>query len=190
MQAVQSGMQAYQAFSSDGENATSRAVYNEAYATASRRLNFQRQKSASEKNIAAVRQDLVLSNMTIQMRQREAKAFAKVQAAVSGVEGGSYESVLYQTEANEAFAASVASRQAEQGIDQLLANISTAQAGMLSSVIEEPKRDTTSALLNAFSELSSQDLNMMREGVSSWWGGNSTEPNYMDGTGESVATIS
>ena len=158
-QAVQSGMGAAQLLAT-GENAQTKAAYNAAYAAKAAEYAAAGRKNAAEKNIAAIKQDKILTNVSIQMKQDQAEAFAKVNAAASGSSGQSVDDVIYGTERNEAHAIASANKKASQGIESELARINNAQASLLS--IEQPTVSTTGELMKAFSSV---DINDIRTGA-------------------------
>lgn len=154
-QAVQSGLSAAQlAFT--GENAQTKAAYNQSFAEQAARLAAAERKHTAEKNISAIKQDKILSNTQIQMSQDQAEAFAKVNAAAAGVQGQSVEDVVYQTEANETYAMSRNKRQADQRIESELARVNSAQASLLSVTDSSP--NVMGDLLNAFSSFERKDF--------------------------------
>jgi len=154
-QAVQSGLSAAQ-LAATGENAQTKAAWNESYAAQSKRLAALDRKQTAEKNIAAIKQDKILSDTSIQMQQDQAEAFAKVNAAAAGMQGQSAEDVVYQTEANEVYAMSRNKRQASQRIESELARVNSAQAAYLG--VTETSPNVMGELLQAFSSFERNDF--------------------------------
>lgn len=155
MQAVQSGVSALElAFT--GDNAQTRAAYNQAYQVAAQKAAIQEAKHAAELNVAAIEQDKVTSNTQIRMAQDQAEARAIVNAATAGVEGGSVEDVVYETEKNEAFAINSASRQSEQATESQLAIIGSQSSALLA--VQEPEISYVGDLMQAFSSFEMSDL--------------------------------
>lgn len=156
-QAVQTGVTSLELLAT-GSSAATRAAYNTAYAEAAQRANIISVRQTLQKNMAAVQQDKVTSNTSIQMKQDQAEAWAKVSAATAGVEGGSVEDALYETEKNEAFALQASQRNA----DQQMANLGTQignQASNLASV-QNTEESLFGDLLTAFSSFESSDLDI------------------------------
>lgn len=154
-QAAMSGMSALQLMAT-GENAQTKAAYNEAYAIAAQKSNIREAKHTAELNIAAIKQDKITSNTQIRMAQDQAEAMALVNAAAAGVEGGSVEDVLYETEKNEAFALNSANRKAEQATESQLAQIGSQASSLLA--IQEPEISYVGELMSAFSSFELGDL--------------------------------
>lgn len=75
------------------------------------RLRATMRMDAATKNISAARRDKVLTNMAIEMKQAEAEANAKVNAAAAGTEGNSVEDVENQTKVNASNAKAAAERE-------------------------------------------------------------------------------
>lgn len=138
------------------------ASYNAAYAAAARRTAIAEAKHTAELNISAIQQDKITSNSNISMKQMQAEAATKVNAATAGVEGGSVNSVLYDTERNKAFALNAMNAQAEQAQNQQVAQIGSQQSALLS--VTEPQsslaNDITGNLMDAFSSFEMKDLDI------------------------------
>jgi len=158
--AVSSGMGAAQELLT-GSSAQSTAAFNAAYDAQARRLAAASLKNTAEKNISAIKQDKILTNSAIQMKQNAAEAMIKVNAATSGVEGGSVDDTIYSTEANESFAINRNKRQADQAIEGQLAKVNSAQASLLS--VRDEKISATGNLLKAATSLDSGDFAAMGE---------------------------
>lgn len=114
-----------------------RNAYNKAYADAQRRTNVQNAKIQAERNISKIKQDSVLSNVQIQLQQRQAEADIISSAATAGVKGGSVDNVIYGTESSAAMARSRVNAEADQAIDYQKAAVSSQQATLLA--LESPK---------------------------------------------------
>lgn len=155
MQAMQSGMSGLEiAFT--GENAQTRAAYNQAYQAAAQRASILEAKHAAELNIAAIEQDKITSNTHIRMAQDQAEAMAIVSAATAGVEGGSADDVIYETKKNEAFALNNASRKSEQAKESQLAIVGSQSSALLA--VQEPEISYAGELMQAFSSFELSDL--------------------------------
>lgn len=103
------------------------AAYGPYYRKYQQMSNAVNQKVAAEANINAITQDRINTDVMIEIQQDKAEAQAKVMAAVSGVEGQSVQDVIYQTEFNSSVAQSNNQKNAEQNIENQLANIYTSQ---------------------------------------------------------------
>jgi hypothetical protein len=155
MQAVQSGMSAAQ-LALTGDNAETKAAYNASYAATQQRLNMANAKVNAESQIAGAKQDKVLAVTDIKMKQAHAEANAKVAAAVAGVEGGSVDDVVYETEKNEAHRIADANKREDQEIESLLGKVYSAQSGLLH--VNEPEISYAGELLQAFSSFELEDF--------------------------------
>ena len=120
--AVQEGMSALESLIT-GSNAKSRAAFNAAYANESARIAGRNRMNAAQRNLAAIRQDKILTNKSIQLQNTQAQAMTKLSAAVAGVTGNSVEDVSQQQDTNTAFAMANNAKQAEQLSEQFLATI-------------------------------------------------------------------
>ena len=156
-QAVQSGMEA--AHSLFGDSATEKAAFNQGYKSQADKIAAANAKNVAEKNIAAAKQDTMLSNVHIQMNQDKAEAMARVNAAASGSEGSSVQDVIYDTEKNEAFAVLRTKRKESQRIESQVARVNNAQSALLS--VREHEQSLTGDLLGAFSSLEEKDIDAM-----------------------------
>lgn len=125
-QAAQSGMSALNLMAG-GENAGTISAYNTAYDAQYKKYVALDAKTTAERNISAINQDKILSNLNIQMNQQAAEAAAQVSAAVAGVEGSSVDAGMYQIGANASMAKQSAEAQADQLTEQQLANVNSAQ---------------------------------------------------------------
>jgi len=125
-QAIQSGMSSLNLMAG-GDNAGTIAAYNEAYNSQYKKYTALDAKTTAESNIAAINQDKILSNLSIQMNQQQAEAAAQISAAVAGVEGSSVDAGMYQIGANASMAKQSVEAQADQLTEQQLANVSSAQ---------------------------------------------------------------
>ena len=154
-QAAMSGMSALQLMGT-GENAETKAAYNQAYAEAAHKAAIREAKHTAELNIAAIKQDKITSNTQISMAQDQAEARAIVSAAAAGVEGGSVDDVIYETKKNEAFALNSANRRAEQATESQLAQIGSQSSSLLA--IQESEISYVGELMSAFSSFEMSDL--------------------------------
>ena len=150
--AIQSGIQAADMLF-NGDTATFNAVYSEH----SRRIAAANQKNTAEKNIAAIKGEKILTDAGIQIKQDQAAAMAKVNAAVSGSSGQSTKDVVYQTEANESFALARNRANTEQNIESELAKINTAQAALL-AVEDSSKKSFIGGIADIAGSIDAQDI--------------------------------
>jgi len=128
--AVQRGAQAAQLMFT-GENAESKQHFNAAYNVAVGRFNAQDAKHAAELNLAAIKQDTILSNTKIQLQQNQAEAAALVSAAAAGVVGGSVDDVIYETERTAAFAVNANVQASDNRAESQLASIGSNTSSLL-----------------------------------------------------------
>lgn len=171
MMAAQQGISSLELMAT-GENAQTRAAYNEAYNVAAKKAAIREARHTAQLNISAIEQDKITSNTRVRMAQDQAKAMAIVNAAAVGIEGGSFEDMIYETEKNEAFALSSMSKKAEQAQEGQLAAIGSQTSNLLS--IQEPEISYTGELLAAFSSFELGDLEISEaissgEGLSQLW---------------------
>lgn len=153
-QAVVSGITALAGTEADQVYAS---TYNQVRATETKKANIRSAMQAAQYNIAAVQQDKILSNIEVQINQDNAEAAAKVAAATAGVEGGSVDDVMYETEKNEAFAINRANRQADMETESYLAQISGSMSSLLSINEDLPEINYVDDLLGAFSSFEMND---------------------------------
>ena len=129
-----------------------REAYDQAYSAAARRSDAMNRIFAASRRISSIKQDKILSNVDIQMKQNQAEAEAKVAAAFAGVEGGSVDAVIYQTESNAAHRVAETRKKADQSIENELTAAYNAQGVMLSTT------EAKSSYMGTFAEgLSSLD---------------------------------
>lgn len=102
-----------------------------------------------QRSIVALEQNRILSNTAIDANQRRAAAQAKVQAAVAGVEGGTVDQVLFETEKNQALATADVDTQTEQGIAQSLENVDAVGYSLATQTMPEFKSDAQQKMFNA-----------------------------------------
>ncbi len=145
-----------------GESAETTAAFNVAYATAARKASIIETRHAAQLSIAAIQQDKITSNIKIRMNQDQTEAWAKVNAAVAGVSGGSIDDVVEQTEADAVYAQAAAERQAEQRIDTLGSQI-VSQTSSLGAVQEPIVDNGLGSFLQGISTLSLDDVESLGE---------------------------
>ncbi|QDP58702.1 MAG: hypothetical protein Tp125SUR00d2C35697761_37 [Prokaryotic dsDNA virus sp.] len=145
-------------------------AYNVTYAAEAQRANIRNAMHAAELNVTAVRQDKVLTNTMIGMKQDEAEAAAKVAAATAGVEGGSVDDIIYETEKNESLAINSANRRAEQSIESQLAQIGSGMSSLLAVNDDLPEISYIDNLLGAVSSFELDDARI-GEAFAAWSGG-------------------
>jgi hypothetical protein len=134
-------------------------AFNQAYAAAAARTNARNRRANATSHISAVKQDLILSNFAVQMKQRQAEAEATVAAAAAGVEGQSVEDVKYQTQVNESHRLAENKNRAEQSVQSALSEVYSQTSAMLA--IDEPRSSYLGGALESFSRLDKQDIEMM-----------------------------
>jgi len=139
-----------------GTNAATSAAYNSAYEAAAIRSSLADAKNTAQMNIAAINQDKVTSNTQIRMQQNRAEAMVIINAAAAGVEGGSVEDVIYETEKNEAFAINKTARHADQAKENQLAMIGSQTSQLLS--VDDQEHSLWGDLLGVLSSFEMKDL--------------------------------
>lgn len=157
-QAAQQGMSTLQLLGT-GSNAATKAAYNESYQKTAQKFNLAQAKHTSQLNISATKQDKILTDTTIQMQQDQAQALAKVSAAASGVEGGSVDDIIYDTEKNEALALASNAKQSEANIEQHLASIYSNQSSLLA--VQDDEISMMGNLVESFGSFEMGDLEIM-----------------------------
>lgn len=161
--AVQNGVQTL-SLMTGGSTAATRAAYDNAYKAESTRLAAGAAMSAAQRNIAAVNQNKILSNVQLQQKQDQADAMVKVSAAAAGVEGTNVDNASYTTRANEAFAVSRANQVAEAQIEQYAAQAHSASMTMTS--VQDQEIDYFGNLINDMaSTVGAGDL----QNAGTWW---------------------
>lgn len=111
--------------------AVPRAAYNAAYQNEAQRLSARNRRTSTERNIAAVKQDSILTNRQIELNQTQSEAMVKLAAAVSGVTGGSVQDVQYMTEVNKVNAQRASVRETDQVVESMKAEVQASQASLL-----------------------------------------------------------
>jgi hypothetical protein len=160
-QSVVSGIGALEALATGG-NAQTRAAYdnayNETYNAIAQRNAAGRAKVNAEKNISSIRQDKILTDTALGMRQDAAEAAARVSAAVSGSTGGSTDQVIYETHKNESMRIAENRRASEQAIEGQLASVNSTQRTLLAVEPSINKVSFAGDLMRAFSSFEMGDL--------------------------------
>lgn len=149
--AMQQGMQGLETMLSGGG-----AAFQHEYALQSRRFAQLNRKQTSIRNIAAIKQDKILTDKTIQIRQSQAEAMARVSAAAAGVSGGSVNDVIQMTHVNETQAMKMNERQAQQGVEQEKANVHSAFMGAMGE--QSTKSSFGVDMLKAFAGVEGDEL--------------------------------
>lgn len=171
MQAAQSGMSSL-ALAMSGSNAETEAARTSAYNSQSRRLAASSARSAAEKNISAIAQDKILTNVNIRLQQSQAEAMQAVQAAFSGVEGGSVKDTVYVTQSSAENQVAANNRQADQAIEQQKSQVGSSHSAMLS--VEDQRVSTSDAILKGLGSFELNDLKIAKDikdagGISKLW---------------------
>jgi len=154
-QAVASSMTAAEGVFT-GETDASRAAFTTSYNKEAQRLAALRGGQQALSNLAAIKQDRILTNTQINMAQQQAEAEAVISAAVAGVEGQSVLDIIDQTQKSEVYQKHAAAARAEQESEQQLAAIGNQRASLLS--IRDDKISMFGQQLQAFSSLDRQDV--------------------------------
>jgi hypothetical protein len=153
--AMQQGVSSL-ALMATGDNAQTKAAYNSAYQTATQRFNLANATHTAQLNISALKQDKILTDTQIKMSQDQAQALAKVSAAAAGVEGGSVDDVIYDTEKNEALALRRNEKNTEMNLEQQLASVYSGQSALLA--VQDEEYDMLGELLQSFSNFELGDF--------------------------------
>lgn len=169
MAAAQMGVDALTGAKADAVGA---AVYQKEMAL----YNATQTKDIHQRNIASIKQDKILSDTQIQLNQDQAEAQAKVMAAAEGVEGGSVDAVLYETEKNAAYRMAENANAAEAAIEAEAAAVGGASLNMAG--IQRTKIDVPSiadSLLNngmtLAASMTKSERGQTKEAFDSFWGG-------------------
>lgn len=155
-QAVQSGFK-FGALMLGAESEEAIAAYNNEFQSMSSKLAASRVRTNAERNISAVNQDKILSNVQVGMQQDQAEASVRVQAAASGSTGGSVSDAINQTESNKSYQISANNRKAEQSKETLRTEIFNASM-TVQNKIRTPKSTIVGDLMNAFSSVDQNDF--------------------------------
>tara|TARA_R110002020_G_scaffold203513_6_gene407220 strand:+ start:263 stop:871 length:609 start_codon:yes stop_codon:yes gene_type:complete len=160
-QAMVSGVSAAQlAFT--GDNAITRAAYdqtyNEVYNVQMRKFHAAKAMTQIRSNISAVKQDKILMDVEIQMRQAVSAAQMKVEAAAAGVEGMSVDQTIAQTEINASRATAANRRRAEQETENLSAGIGQHMSALLAEPNIQEQGGIWEAAMKAASSISLNDV--------------------------------
>jgi len=131
-----------------GSNAKTRQAYSAAYANEAQRIAGRNRIDAAQKNLAAIQQDKILTNKSIQLQNTQAQAMTKLSAAVAGVTGNSVQDVSQQHNTNTAFAMAANDKQAKQLSDQFLAQINGTR--MQLNGVQDQKISATGDLMETF----------------------------------------
>lgn len=150
------------------------AAYGPYYKSFQGMHNAANAKVAAEANIAAIRQDKINTDMIISMQQDQAEAKALVAAAVTGAEGGSVDSVIYQTEVNSSLAKANARKTAEQQVENQLAQVYQSQSTLLA--LDDPNVGSSNMGLNLLQsgvQFMSTNGDQFMEGIDGLFGSSS-----------------
>jgi len=156
MGAIQSGIR-LAGLAAGVESAETIQAYNQEYQSVAGKIAAGNALSATERNIAAVHQDRITSNVQIRQAQDEAEAQAKVSAAYAGAVGASVSAVSHQTQVSEANALAANNSRAAQQIESLKANAYNSSMALRSRV-QTPESSIGGGLLDALSSVELGDL--------------------------------
>jgi hypothetical protein len=154
--AIQAGAQAL-TLALGGETKATRASYDKEYHSQMQRHAAQKTIAAAQKNISVVKQNRILSNTDLQMKQDQAAAAVKVSAAVAGAEGTNVDGAIQQTETNQALAMGLNESKGQAQIDGYLAQTNAATLQMVSAKSEDIDW-FSNAVNQQLSSFNSQDL--------------------------------
>ncbi len=156
MGAIQSGIR-LAGMAAGVESAETIAAYNQEYTTVAGKIAASKSMSAIERNLSAVNQDRITSNVQIRQAQDEAEARAKVSAAYAGAVGASVSAVSHQTGVSEANALAASNSRAVQQIESLKANAYNTNMELRSRV-QTPRSSIVGGLVDAASSVELGDL--------------------------------
>lgn len=159
--AAQSGMSALQ-LALTGSNAATKEAWNTSYNETAQRLAIASAKDAAQTNISALRQDKILSDVSIEIQQNEAEANAKVSAAVAGVSGTNVDQTVYMTEVNAAMAKQQNAQQTDQAVKDQQTAVENAELSLL-SVPDTRTPSVLDGLLGAASAFEKEDFKRSKE---------------------------
>lgn len=114
--------------------------------------------------IAQLKQQKVLSSMDIAKNQREAEAMARVNAAVTGTEGGAVDQVIQMTEVNEVTANYAMSKDIEGQIAQSVRDIEGAAYGLSGAMTPAYQGSNKFGMMSSIFGASSSALQMFAKG--------------------------
>lgn len=160
VQAAQSGINAL-SLAMSGRNAATEAARTAAYNAQTQRIAASSARSAAERNISAIAQDKILSNVNIRLQQSQAEAMQTLQAAFSGSEGGSVDDSLYVVQSSAENLVAQNNRQAKQAIEKVKAQVGNAHSAMLS--VEDQRISTSDAILQGLSSFELNDLKIAKD---------------------------
>lgn len=168
--AMQSGMSTLSSLT--GNSAASQEAFNAAYNVHAGRLASASAKNAAEKNISAIAQDKIISNLNIKLQQSQAEAMKSVGAAFAGVEGGSVEDGMYVVQSSAENLVAANNQQADQETEEQLARVNQSAATLASS--RDTKIGTANAIIGGLSNFELSDLKMAKDikkagGISKLW---------------------
>lgn len=170
-QAAQSGVSTL-ALVASGSNAESEAAKAAAYNNQARRIAAAGARSAAERNISAIAQDKIVSNLNVRLRQSQAEAMKTLQSAFAGVEGGSVEDSNYVVQAGAENLVAANNQRAEQATEQQLARVNQSHSAMLS--VTDEKISTVDRVLQDLGSFELSDLKMAKDikqagGITKLW---------------------
>lgn len=169
-QAAASGMSSV-ALAISGSNAETEAAKASAYNAQAQRLLSAGAKSAAEKNISAIAQDKIISNVNVRLQQSQAEAMQTLNAAFAGASGGSVADSVYVIKSGAENLVAANNQKAEQATDQQLAQVNKAHAATVS--VRDQRISTSDAIMRGLSSFEFSDIKMTRDiseqGISKLW---------------------
>lgn len=170
MTAVQGGINTL-GLMAGGGNAETEAARTSAYNNQAARIASAGARAAAEKNISAITQDKIISDVNLRLKQSQAEAMKTLQSAFAGVEGGSVEDGTYviQSEAENLIAAN--NSRSQQSVEAQLALVNQSHAAMLS--VNDTEESTFGKVLGSLGGFELSDLKMAKDtsdgGISKLW---------------------
>lgn len=170
-QAVQSGMTTVGLMMS-GKNGETEAARISAYNAQAQRIAASGARATAEKNISAIAQDKIISNVNIRLQQSQAEAMKSLQAAFAGVSGGSVEDSAYVVKSQAENLVAANNQNAQQATEQQLSMVSKSHSAMLS--VEDSRISTADAIFKGLSSFEMNDLKIAKDikdagGITKLW---------------------
>lgn len=160
VQAAQSGISTI-GLAMSGKNAETEAARIGAYNAQAQRLAASGARAAAERNISAIAQDKIISNVNIRLQQSQAEAMQTLQAAFAGVSGGSVEDSAYVVKSGAENLIAANSAKAEQATEQQLAQVSKSHSAMLS--VEDEYISTSGRIAKDLGQFELNDLKIAKD---------------------------
>lgn len=133
------------------------AAYNASYQAKAKQFAMLDARHAAELNLSSVKADKILTDRNIQLKQNQAEAAARSQAAWAGVGGQTLDDIVFETQSSEARQLARSAKQSAARTEGVLHDVNSATAGFM-AIQTPPEPDALAALLTAFSSTTLDDL--------------------------------